>query len=171
VRSNRSISSLGRERSRAWRAAVAVTLLAVLGIAGCGGAGTYNDAIGQLAPPGTELPLATPVVTAPAAPATVPTIAAFCQDFETLQALLPTLLQADASSAMRARAQALEANIQREAPDAIRAAVQQLAQSELRLITDLSAKPPHLADAATTFTDPAYQLSLREVGSYAFSHC
>lgn len=149
-----------------------LAVAAALGVAGCGGAGAYNDALGRAAPPGTDVPVAfadQPVTPATTAPSNAD-ISAFCQDVLQLQALVPTLFRPSAGAGL-AQARALVARLTTDAPKDLRPAALVMAQDTSRLITDFSSGPTDLADAARILTDPSYQQAFQQIVNYAASHC
>jgi hypothetical protein len=149
---------------------LALALIATTGIAACGGPGSANDAVGVGAPPGTEV---VAVVVAPQVPGTsrVANTAAFCQDIEHLQTLLPALLRLGAQAATLNQVEALLSRTEADAPDDLRPDVTQVRQTEDQLIKDLSATPPDYADVSRAYRNPAFQRSLQQVGLYALNQC
>src|SRR5580704_5491794 len=122
----------------------ALAVVVVLVVAACGGGGEFNDAVGVAAPPGTEV--VAPVTGGGAAPTTVAVgaPAAFCQDLERLQTLLPLLLLTTGETTTLRQLQALLARIEADAPADIRPDVTVVRQTEDQLIKDLTANPPDL---------------------------
>jgi len=152
---------------------LSLALVVVLAVAACGGGGELNDAVGVAAPPGTEVVAVAPVTGGGAVPTTVAAgaSAAFCQDVERLQTLLPTLLQTAGETAALDQLQALLARSVADAPAAIRPAVTVVRQTEDQLIKDLTANPPDLADIGSTYRNAAFQQSLQQLGLYLLSQC
>lgn len=149
---------------------VAVAALAVVMVAACSGTIESNDAVGVAAPPGTEVG---PVVVAPiGSPTSVAgDTAAFCQDLERLQTLLPALLEPQREAATLGQLKGLLSRIEADAPADIRPAVTQVRQTEDQLIGDLTAIPPNLADIGRTYRNPAFQQALQQLGLYAVNRC
>jgi hypothetical protein len=153
-------------------------------MAACGGAAAPGSYLGLSAPPGTELPAAVAAAGAgaagggaAAASGGVPTTnqlgnpPAFCQDVQELLTLLPRLVQLGGSSATVASTKALIAHIQADAPSDILPQVRLVVQTDQRIVADLIAKPPNLADLAQAFQDPSYQAAVQQIGAYAFDRC
>ncbi len=141
-------------------------------MAACGGGSQFNDAVGVAAPPGTEVVVA-PITGGGAVPTTVAVgaPAAFCQDLERLQTLLPLLLQTTGETATLSQLQAFLARIEADAPADIRPDVTVVRQTEDQLIKDLTANPPNLADIGRTYRNAAFQQSLQQLGLYAVNQC
>jgi hypothetical protein len=150
--------------------ALASAVVTVSVVSACGGAGQFNDAVGVAAPPGTEFVAVAPALPVPTTSAIADT-AAFCQDIERLQTLLPILLQPGLETATLSQLEALLSRIEADAPAAIRPDVTVVRQSEDQLIKDLTANPPDLADISRTYRDPAFQRSLQQLGLYAVNQC
>jgi hypothetical protein len=150
-----------------------LALVTALVVSACGGGSEFNDAVGVAAPPGTEVVTAAPVNGGGGVPTTVALgpSAAFCQDVERLQTLLPALLQTAGQTATLSQLQALLARIEADAPADIRPDVTVVRQSEDQLIKDLTANPPNLADIGRTYRDRAFQQSLQQLGLYLVNQC
>jgi len=168
-----------RSRPRPFGAGV---LVGALVLAGCGGGLKYNDAVGRLPPPGTEAPAITPgtvagtppdVGTGNAPPTTrAAPDSAFCRDLADVQGLIGTLLVPGATPGVAAaQARALVQQLSRDAPAQLRPAVTVLVQIEDRVIADLSATPPNVADLSAAIASPAYRQALQQVVLYAGQHC
>ncbi len=157
-------------------------LIAAALLAGCGGGFKYNDAVGRKTPPGTEAPAGSPGVGTPGSPplgsgTAPPTTSAtparaFCRDLTDLQSLVGTLLVPGGSpAAAAARARDLVQRLRTDAPAELRAAVTTLVQVQDRVIADLSATPPRVADLSAAIGTPAYRQALEQVVLYAGQHC
>jgi|GraSoiStandDraft_51_1057287.scaffolds.fasta_scaffold318544_2 hypothetical protein len=148
-------------------------------LAACGGAGSYNDALGRAAPPGTEQPIAgREQVVVPASPYVPRTLAppagrgqasAFCQDLTQMQDLVPSLLAPDQRSAGLSQARALIERLAADAPAEIRPAAGALAEAVNRITADLSANPPNVADVASAVA--GVQQALGQVRQFAAARC
>ncbi len=174
-------------RLRFWQTLLAVGLALglALGLVACGGPGSYNDALGAAAPPGTEQPFAgrdqVIVPAAPFAPAAplapgslVPPAgrgqaSAFCQDLAQMQDLVPLLLSPDQRSAGLSQARALIDHLATDAPAEIRPAAAALAQAVDRIATDLGTTPPNVADVAAAVA--SVQQALGQVRQFAATRC
>jgi hypothetical protein len=172
-----------RSRPVGIRGKVVAGWFAAACLVACGGAGTYNDALGRTYPPGTEAPLAggdllRPI--APGGPATsiLPGVApaggggrasAFCQDFDQLRQLVPALLVPDQQPTALNGVKALIIRLPADAPPEIRPAAASLSQSLVRVVADFGSNPPNLSDLATSFL--SFQQSLSQVAQYAAAHC
>jgi hypothetical protein len=150
----------------------ALAVVVVLAVTACGGGAEFNDGVGVGAPPGTEVVAVAPATGAGGVPTTVAAAvsAAFCQDIEQLQTLLPTLLQSGQAATL-SRLQSALARVQADAPAAIRPEVTIVRQSEDQLIKDLTANPPDLADIGRTYRNAAFQQALQQLGVYALDQC
>ncbi|MDQ1428448.1 MAG: hypothetical protein QOK39_1924 [Acidimicrobiaceae bacterium] len=171
-------------RLRFWQRLLTLGLV-TLGLVACGGPGSYNDALGAAAPPGTEQPLtgrdrvivpAAPYApSAPFAPGGLAPPAgrgqasAFCQDLTQMQDLVPLLLSPDQRSAGLSQARALIEHLATDAPAEIRPAAAALAQAVDRIAADLAAAPPNLADVAGAVA--GVQQALGQVRQFAAARC
>lgn len=174
-----------RSRQAGIRAKVVAGCVAAACLVACGGAGSYNDALGRSFPPGTEAPFAgAGGVLAPGPGAGVPAVpflpgvppaggrgqlGAFCQDVDQLRQLVPALLVPDQRATALNQARALIVRLPGDAPSEIRPAAASLGQSLTRLVADFASNPPNFSDLATSFL--SLQESLSQVVQYASGHC
>ncbi len=170
----------------------------MVALAGCSSSlPAFNDAVGQISPPGTEKPLvgivsgSRPALSAPGVAPTLPTRptipgftipnrtvppgagtpTAFCTDVASLQTLITSLLSSVVNPADLNRARALLAKLTADAPPEMRAPLQTLVQLQDRVGRDLASKPPNSTDIISVFTDPGYQSSLQQLLGYSLTHC
>ncbi len=160
-----------RGLSRRW---ISLGLAAASCLTACGGAGTYNDALGRAAPPGTDLPaenqyqvippLLAPAVTAPSGSQA----SAFCQDVQQLQGLPQIFVAPTAGATSLDRTKALIDRLPADAPATIRPAAVSLAQDIDQLVADLRGSPPKVSDLPLAVN---LETSLQQVIGFATTNC
>lgn len=150
-------------------------MVAACFLTACGGPGTYNDALGRSAPPGTELPPNVPGrVLLPSGPVTLAPAGrgqavAFCQDVAELQRLAASLLAPGGSGSSLRQVKALVDRLQADAPSEIRPAATELGTALTRITVSVQSLPPDIAGLAASAL--SFQNALQQVTQYTMTHC
>jgi hypothetical protein len=151
-------------------------LLAAGCLAACAGPGTYNDALGRPAPPGTDVlaisgfPV-TSLLAPPAAggPGGTSGTTAFCQDVQQLRGLASIFSAPAQGTTGITRAKALIDHLPSDAPAQIRPAAATLADATDRLTAAVGTSQPDFAQLTTVLA--RFEVSLQQVLGYAGTHC